>query len=55
MDPGISFYDDIMLDDPEIEKPLDTLQEMWRVANSETATITSMFVVHLAIASTFYT
>ena len=47
MDPGISFHDDIMLDNPEVEGPLDKLLETWRAANSETATIT--FIGHSAL------
>ena len=46
MDPGISFHDDIMLDDPEIEGPLDKLLETWRDANSETATISFAALFH---------
>ena len=47
MDPGISFHDDIMLDNPEVEGPLDKLLEIWRAANSETATIS--FIAHPAL------
>lgn len=35
MDPDISFHDAIMLDDPELEEPLDELHEVWKAANSE--------------------